>query len=181
MEPVAAPKLSATGPVRSKSKRAVGGVGAVGVGSSGTRKSAGGASGGDGGAARDGDGGDRGDDDAAREQDRFLPVANMSRIMRRVLPPGGKVAKEAKDAVQEAVSEFISFITSEASDKCMTEKRKTINGDDVLWAMGTLGFADYVEPLRLYLSRYRDTRGDVAMAVEVAQPTKASHSKGGRK
>jgi nuclear transcription Y subunit beta len=178
MEP-AAPKLSATGPVRSKTKRAVGGVGAVGVGSSSARKSAGGASGGDGSAA--GDGGDRGDDDAAREQDRFLPVANMSRIMRRVLPPGGKVAKEAKDAVQEAVSEFISFITSEASDKCMTEKRKTINGDDVLWAMGTLGFADYVEPLRLYLARYRDTRGDVAMAVEVVQPTKATHSKGGRK
>ncbi|KAF3955604.1 hypothetical protein CMV_019187, partial [Castanea mollissima] len=34
---------------------------------------------------------------------------------------------------QECVSEFISFITSEASDKCQREKRKTINGDDLLW------------------------------------------------
>lgn len=95
--------------------------------------------------------------DVVREQDRFLPVANMSRIMRRVLPPNAKVTKEAKEAIQESVSEFISFVTSEASDKCMAEKRKTINGDDVLWAMGTLGFREYVDPLRLYLSRFRDT------------------------
>jgi nuclear transcription Y subunit beta len=59
------------------------------------------------------------------------------------------------------VSEFISFITSEASDKCLQEKRKTINGDDLLWAMSTLGFDKYVEPLKLYLSKYREAiRGD---------------------
>ena len=48
------------------------------------------------------------------------------------------------EGIQECVSEFISFITSEASDKCQNEKRKTINGDDILWAMTTLGFTDYV-------------------------------------
>ena len=72
-----------------------------------------------------------------REQDRFLPIANISRILKRALPASAKVSKEAKEAVQESVSEFISFITSEASDKCQQEKRKTINGDDLLWAMGT--------------------------------------------
>ena len=66
----------------------------------------------------------------------------------------------AKEALQESVSEFISFITSEASDKCVKEKRKTINGDDVLWAMGTLGFEHYVEPLRVFLFRYREARQD---------------------
>lgn len=43
-----------------------------------------------------------------------------------------------------------------ASDKCAREKRKTINGDDLLWAMATLGFEDYVEPLKLYLRLYRE-------------------------
>ena len=43
-----------------------------------------------------------------------------------------------------------------ASDKCQREKRKTINGDDLLWAMGTLGFEEYVEPLNLYLHKYRE-------------------------
>ncbi|XWS56476.1 hypothetical protein CRYUN_Cryun09bG0088700 [Craigia yunnanensis] len=96
-----------------------------------------------------------------REQDRYLPIANISRIMKKALPSNGKIAKDAKDTVQECVSEFISFITSEASDKCQKEKRKTINGDDLLWAMATLGFEDYIDPLKIYLARYRegDTKG----------------------
>lgn len=48
-----------------------------------------------------------------REQDRFLPIANISRIMKKALPANGKIAKDAKDTVQECVSEFISFVTSE--------------------------------------------------------------------
>ncbi|KAM7274493.1 hypothetical protein ACFE04_016359 [Oxalis oulophora] len=91
-----------------------------------------------------------------REQDRYLPIANISRIMKKALPVNGKIAKDAKDTVQECVSEFISFITSEASDKCQKEKRKTINGDDLLWAMATLGFEDYIDPLKVYLARYRE-------------------------
>ncbi|KAK3135344.1 hypothetical protein QOZ80_5BG0417830 [Eleusine coracana subsp. coracana] len=91
-----------------------------------------------------------------REQDRFLPIANISRIMKKAIPANGKIAKDAKETVQECVSEFISFITSEASDKCQREKRKTINGDDLLWAMATLGFEDYIEPLKVYLQKYRE-------------------------
>ncbi|CAN8254646.1 unnamed protein product [Cochlearia groenlandica] len=91
-----------------------------------------------------------------REQDRFLPIANISRIMKRGLPANGKIAKDAKETMQECVSEFISFVTSESSDKCQREKRKTINGDDLLWAMTTLGFEDYIEPLKIYLMRYRE-------------------------
>ncbi|CAB9499996.1 transcription factor Y subunit B [Seminavis robusta] len=96
-----------------------------------------------------------------REQDRYLPIANIARIMKNTLPENAKIAKDSKETVQECVSEFISFITSEASDKCLQEKRKTINGDDLLWAMSTLGFDKYVEPLKLYLSKYREAvRGD---------------------
>jgi nuclear transcription Y subunit beta len=116
-----------------------------------------------------------------REQDRYLPIANISRIMKKALPANAKIAKDAKETVQECVSEFTSFITSEyvpascvlspphcashccrcyrrASDKCQSEKRKTINGDDILSAMVTLGFDNYVEPLKLYLHKYREVR-----------------------
>ncbi|KAI5007207.1 hypothetical protein ZWY2020_047155 [Hordeum vulgare] len=95
-----------------------------------------------------------------REQDRFLPIANISRIMKKAVPANGKIAKDAKETLQECVSEFISFVTSEASDKCQKEKRKTINGDDLLWAMATLGFEEYVDPLKIYLQKYRDVIGD---------------------
>lgn len=91
-----------------------------------------------------------------REQDRFLPIANVSRIMKKAVPPIGKIAKDAKECVQECVSEFISFITSEASDRCQQEKRKTINGEDILFAMNALGFDNYVEPLKIYLQKYRE-------------------------
>ncbi|XP_020102064.1 nuclear transcription factor Y subunit B-like isoform X2 [Ananas comosus] len=101
-------------------------------------------------------GGDGSPRSNVREQDRFLPIANLSRIMKKGIPANGKIAKEAKETVQECVSEFISFVTSEASDKCQREKRKTINGDDLLWAMATLGFEDYIEPLKLYLQKYRE-------------------------
>lgn len=90
-----------------------------------------------------------------REQDRWLPIANVARLMKNTLPPTAKVSKDAKECMQECVSEFISFITSEASDKCVMEKRKTINGEDILNSMTTLGFENYGEVLKIYLAKYR--------------------------
>lgn len=51
---------------------------------------------------------------------------------------------------------LLDVVFFRASDKCQKEKRKTINGDDLLWAMATLGFEDYIEPLKVYLARYRE-------------------------
>lgn len=42
-----------------------------------------------------------------------------------------------------------------ASDKCRKDKRQTLNGDDLIWAMNRLGFQDYVNPLKAYLNKYR--------------------------
>ena len=97
--------------------------------------------------------------------------------MKMALPENAKIAKEAKECMQECVSEFISFITSEgmfreftppaasladaltfktASEKCQQEKRKTVNGEDILFAMTSLGFENYGEALKIYLARYRE-------------------------
>lgn len=94
--------------------------------------------------------------------------------MKTALPENAKIAKEAKECMQECVSEFISFITSEgsftcvynlnptvltliiASEKCQGEKRKTVNGEDILFAMTSLGFENYAEALKIYLSKYRE-------------------------
>ncbi|CAG7847543.1 Nuclear transcription factor Y subunit beta AltName: Full=CAAT box DNA-binding protein subunit B; AltName: Full=Nuclear transcription factor Y subunit B; Short=NF-YB [Serendipita indica DSM 11827] len=90
-----------------------------------------------------------------REQDRVLPIANIARIMKNSVPMTSKISKEAKEAVQECISEFISFITSEAAEKCHDEKRKTIGGEDVLYAMMLLGLEQYVEPLKIHLAKMR--------------------------
>jgi histone H3/H4 len=44
-----------------------------------------------------------------------LPIANISRIMKNALPDNAKIAKDAKECVQECVTEFIAFITSEGT------------------------------------------------------------------
>ena len=48
----------------------------------------------------------------------FAPVA---RIMKTALPENAKIAKEAKECMQECVSEFISFITSEGTSGRITK------------------------------------------------------------
>ncbi|KAI3974132.1 hypothetical protein MKX01_023233 [Papaver californicum] len=100
--------------------------------------------------------------DGMKEQDRLLPIANVGRIMKQSLPANAKVSKESRETMQECVSEFISFVTSEAADRCRKEKRKTVNGDDICWAISTLGLDDYAEPLKRYLSKYRELEGDKA-------------------
>ncbi|KAF5380094.1 hypothetical protein D9615_006226 [Tricholomella constricta] len=99
-----------------------------------------------------------------REQDRFLPIANVSRIMKASVPPTAKIAKDAKECVQECVSEFISFITSEAAEKCQLEKRKTIGGEDILYAMTTLGFENYAETLKIHLAKLRQSGASASAA-----------------
>jgi histone H3/H4 len=94
--------------------------------------------------------------------------------MKNAVPGTSKISKEAKDAVQECVSEFISFITSEAAEKCHEEKRKTIGGEDVLYAMMMLGFEQYVEPLKIYLSKMRQVRPPVVLVLPSSTHTAVS-------
>ncbi|KAL3528109.1 hypothetical protein ACH5RR_012765 [Cinchona calisaya] len=95
--------------------------------------------------------------------------------MKKVIPGNGKISKDAKETVQECVSEFISFVTGEASDKCQREKRKTINGDDIIWAITTLGFEDYVSPLKQYLNKYREVEGEKLNVPKQQQQQRLQH------
>ena len=75
--------------------------------------------------------------------------------MKSALPDNPKISKEAKECMQECVSEFISFVTSEATERCSAERRKTVNGEDILFALMSLGFENYSEVLKIYLAKYR--------------------------
>ena len=52
-----------------------------------------------------------------------------------------------------------------ASEKCHQEKRKTVNGEDILFAMTSLGFENYAEALKIYLSKYREVSFDPSTPV----------------
>ncbi|CAL2035011.1 unnamed protein product [Caenorhabditis brenneri] len=89
------------------------------------------------------------------DQERFLPIANVVRIMKSQMDPQAKLAKDAKECVQECVSEFICFIASEAAALCAETKRKTITADDLLTALEATGFNNFAEPMRIFLQKYR--------------------------
>lgn len=107
-----------------------------------------------------------GDDDDADADDGYLldpsllseatlPISNISRLMKKALPKQAKISSSSKELIQSCCIEFISFLTSEANEKCLLEKRKTINGDDILYAMKVLGFEEFEIVCRIWLGRYR--------------------------
>ena len=90
------------------------------------------------------------------DQERFLPIANINRIMKQALPSDTKISKEARECVQECVSEFIAFVTCESCEITKVQKRKTINGEDIIKAMRELNFTEYIDTLELYNKKYKD-------------------------
>lgn len=94
------------------------------------------------------------------EYDNYLPLANIGRIIKNNLPKDVKLSKSSKETFQECVSEFISFITSEANDKCNIEKRKIIKGEDIIYALNNLGFEKYASILEIYLDKYKQSQNN---------------------
>ena len=76
-----------------------------------------------------------------REQDRLLPMANIAWLMAAELTKDAKISRDAKVMMQEFVSEFICFVTSEANDCSLAANRKAISQEDILNALENLGAA----------------------------------------
>lgn len=45
-----------------------------------------------------------------------------------------------------------------------------MNGEDILWAMQNLGFDNYIEPLRVFLQKYRESSKQSLSGDESANP-----------
>ncbi|GFP85036.1 nuclear transcription factor y subunit b-8, partial [Phtheirospermum japonicum] len=67
-------------------------------------------------------GGDQSPHSRVREQDRFLPIANIARIMNKGLPANGKIAKDSKETVQECVWSLLA--SSPAKQVISARERK---------------------------------------------------------
>ena len=99
-----------------------------------------------------------------QESDKWLPLAKVARIMKAALPNDAEISREAKETMQECVSELISFVTSEAAENRNLSARRVIGGEDVLLAFDALGFEHYAEALTIYLARYRGVARDEVVA-----------------
>ncbi|XP_074362719.1 transcriptional activator hap3-like [Apium graveolens] len=97
---------------------------------------------------------------AAGSNGNLLPAEYVLSQMSRMVANDRGISAGAVISIQECVSKFIRFMTTQANTRCMEEKRTTITGEDVLIAMNNHGFYRYIGPLFLYLNHFRAYGGD---------------------
>jgi len=85
-----------------------------------------------------------------------LPRANVTRIMRTILPEWVRISENIKQSVTESVHEFLAFITSEAVEISNARGAVIVTGEDILIAMERLDFGMYANALMVYLHNYRE-------------------------
>ncbi|KAK4477943.1 hypothetical protein RD792_017208 [Penstemon davidsonii] len=95
-----------------------------------------------------------------RDADQHMPITNVIRIMRQILPSHAKIADDAKETIQECVSELIHFITRVAKKMCRKERCETITPKNIISAIGSLGFDNYIEPITIYLNNIRNLEAE---------------------
>ncbi|XP_020259356.1 protein Dr1 homolog [Asparagus officinalis] len=79
------------------------------------------------------------------KEDVSLPKATMFKIIKEMLPPDVRVARDAQDLLVECCVEFINLISSESNEVCSREDKRTIAPEHVLKALEVLGFGEYIE------------------------------------
>ena len=94
---------------------------------------------------------------------RLLPLANLSRVMKRALPPASKISKDSKEVIEDSAVEFLLFLTSQFSETVHAEDRKAVSGEDVLNALSELGFDNYFDLARVYLNRFKESQGKLVV------------------
>ncbi|CAM0944450.1 unnamed protein product [Alopecurus aequalis] len=122
--------------------------------------------------SREGDG-----ENPASEERNALPMANVVRLMRQVLPPNVKIAESAKLLTHDCAVEFVGFVGGEASERARTEHRRTVAPEDFNWSFRSLGFDSYVQPMQTYLRGYREydiARGRSSRATPRPAPAPAA-------
>ena len=72
----------------------------------------------------------------------------------RALPPKTRITKEAIQVMQHYATNCIYLVTSNENIGCKQDKRKKVAIEDVISAIGRIGFEDYVKPLTSYLNQY---------------------------
>ncbi|OQS02394.1 hypothetical protein THRCLA_21428 [Thraustotheca clavata] len=100
------------------------------------------------------------------EEYLYMPVRNITKIMKSALPndPRIKIADDAKEFMQECVTEFLLYLTSEARDQAVYNKRgkTTVTGSDTLRAFYNLGFTPYGDVLSVYNEKIKAVQEEAA-------------------
>lgn len=77
--------------------------------------------------------------------------------MKRVTPDGFKITDESKELMRGIATEFFLSVLEEATEFNLKNNpfNKRISPEDILGAMGRLGFTEYFEVLNAYMYKLR--------------------------
>ncbi|KAG0499101.1 hypothetical protein HPP92_003792 [Vanilla planifolia] len=89
------------------------------------------------------------------KEDVSLPKATMFKIIKEMLPPDVRVARDTQDLLVECCVEFINLVSSESNEVCNREEKKTIAPEHVLRALEVLGFGEYIEEVYAAYEQHR--------------------------
>ncbi|KAL3322362.1 hypothetical protein AABB24_039806 [Solanum stoloniferum] len=89
------------------------------------------------------------------KEDASLPKATMTKIIKEMLPPDVRVARDTQDLLIDCCVEFINLISSESNEVCNREERRTIAPEHVLKALEVLGFGEYIEEVYAAYEQHR--------------------------
>ncbi|XP_006660096.1 protein Dr1 homolog [Oryza brachyantha] len=89
------------------------------------------------------------------KEDVSLPKSTMFKIIKEMLPPDVRVARDAQDLLVECCVEFINLLSSESNEVCSREDKKTIAPEHVLRALQDLGFREYIEEVQMAYEQHK--------------------------
>lgn len=90
--------------------------------------------------------------------DLSLPKATVQKIVSEIIPSDLVFSRETRDALIECCIEFIMILTSESNDIAEKESKKTIACEHVLEALKTLGFYEYLEPIKDVILQHKESQ-----------------------
>ncbi|XP_026476562.1 DNA polymerase epsilon subunit 3-like [Ctenocephalides felis] len=93
---------------------------------------------------------------AEKLEDLNLPNAAILRLIKEALPEGVNVGKDARTALGKAASVFVLYLTAAATNISKKKNKKTLGGSDVLEALVSIEFDNFVEPLKESLEAFRN-------------------------
>lgn len=103
------------------------------------------------------------------EEDLSLPKATMAKLIQELLPADVGIAKETRDLLTECCVEFIHLVSSEASEVCDKEKKKTIGGEQVIQAFKNLGFQSYIPEIEQVMLEHKSISKDREVRKSIKQ------------
>lgn len=88
----------------------------------------------------------------------FFLVATVQKIISEIISPDLTFSRETRDALIECCIEFIMILSTESNDIAEKDSKKTIASEHVLEALETLGFYDYIEPIKKVIQEHKETQ-----------------------